>query len=201
MSDLTERLRLGPPYDIEEGISLLDEAATEIEALRRENQELIAERGSARNDEWLAAISAVQYMVANWQQDCRTPESLKALIDAGEDIVSALKQAGPTEYLDMKWKGAQEALAAEEVARELRADCQRKDELLTAAVDDYNEARSLAIEECAKVADDHDTGGYGLYKNMAVSQEVSRDIATAIRALAMSDIHREQLDRPRREIE
>lgn len=42
---------------------------------------------------------------------------------------------------------------ADEIVR-LRADCKRKDELLTAAVDDYNDARSLAIEECARYHDD-----------------------------------------------
>lgn len=34
MSDLIERLRLGPPYDVETGIALLDEAADAIAELR-----------------------------------------------------------------------------------------------------------------------------------------------------------------------
>jgi len=91
--------------------------------------------------------------------------------------------------------------------QELRADCQRKDELLTAAVDDYNEARSLAIEECAKVAErDADWSAFGKagfepwengpdsVRDYRIGISSGRAIAASIRALTMSDIHREQTD-------
>lgn len=36
-------------------------------------------------------------------------------------------------------------------------------------------------ERCAKIAEDYDSGGYGLYSNMSVSQQVSSDIAALIK--------------------
>lgn len=53
MSDLIERLRLGAPYDPQEGSELLDEAADLIEALERELEEL---RASAKR-----ALIALEY--------------------------------------------------------------------------------------------------------------------------------------------
>lgn len=65
----------------------------------------------------------------------------------------------------------------EREVEELRADCKRKDELLTAAVDDYNDARCLALEEAAKIAETCD-----------VHSLLWRDsIATAIRRIKPSE--------------
>jgi hypothetical protein len=109
------------------------------------------------------------------------------------DLVERLRSLNP--WHDLGWPEVLRGAATEIEAlrrenQELRADCQRKDELLTAAVDDYNDARSLAIEECAKVA--QKWKGHPADFHFA-----GRQIAAAIRALTMSDVHREQLDRPR----
>jgi hypothetical protein len=110
------------------------------------------------------------------------------------DIVERLRKMASieTSALFSQRKTLNEAATEIEALRrenqELRADCQRTDELLTAAVDDYNDARRLAIEECASLLDcrsgecaDH------------VIASIIDDEAAAIRALTMSDIHREQL--------
>lgn len=66
----------------------------------------------------------------------------------------------------------------------LRADCVRKDDLLLAAVQDYNDVRQRTIEECAKVADaemaKHNTGS-GFDSHPAYSTAFA--IAAAIRSL------------------
>lgn len=78
-----------------------------------------AERDEARNDEWIAAISAVQYMEANWLQDCRSEAERQALMGAAAEIIGEMKRSGPTEYLDLKWKDAEAAVAAESRCEDL----------------------------------------------------------------------------------
>lgn len=59
-----------------------------------------------------------------------------------------------TQYASDLDEAADRLQALERENAELRRDCKRKDELLTAAVDDYNDARNLALEEAAAYHDD-----------------------------------------------
>jgi hypothetical protein len=79
---------------------------TEIEKARREGGE----------QAWENAVCAIEVLVANWDQDTRGRAASDALNSAGEQLVEALKEAGPTEFLEMRWKGAQHAMAAESKA-------------------------------------------------------------------------------------
>jgi hypothetical protein len=102
-----------------DGVTAVMLTAKQAKELGEYVEKIDRERDEARNDEWLAAITAVQFMVANWHQDCRSKIEHDALNNAAEDIISGLKNAGPTEYLDMKWKDAEAAVAAESRASAL----------------------------------------------------------------------------------
>jgi hypothetical protein len=96
------------------------------------------------------------------------------------------EQQEPTEYIRADLCHAQDAelerLRRElEEAKEFRATLEGH---LSAAIDDYNEARKDAFIEAAGIAEHYDTGGYGRQDNMAFCQEVSLEISSLIRAKA-----------------
>jgi hypothetical protein len=110
------------------------------------------------------------------------------------------------------------ALAVSPAATEIES-LRRENQELRASRDGYakqdaarlQEVRRLAIEECARIADvkagEYEDEARDLRnsdRDRKFSSAVAvrfRGIAASIRALTMSDIHREQLDRPRREAE
>lgn len=148
---------------------------------------LEAERDNARNDEWLAAISAVQFMSANWWQDCRSEVERNALQAVTEDVISALRSVGPTEYLDVQWKGAEAAMAAEEKAERLQRELSETEALReegTAKITDLtlalSTARRTALLEAAEVVE-------ALYPQLIIGELPCPDgdtVAAALRAKA-----------------
>ena len=95
------------------------------------------------------------------------PDVLAAHAQFGGDLESMQKCY---DWPDLNAKIA----ALEKENAELLADCQRKDELLTAAVDDYNDARNLAIKECAKIAEGWgDTYSVGYSVSLAIARLAS----------------------------
>lgn len=92
---------------------LLAEKDAEIERLTRE-----------RDEAWKAAHNCIQSCVANWVQD-KSKEDWLALSRAGEELSDFLCTEAPGDWLDLEWKGAKEAVAAEERAEAAEAEVAR----------------------------------------------------------------------------
>jgi len=87
------------------------------------------------------------------------------------DIVERLRHASTsTTKAKLCAEAAAEISALRQQLAEASADCKRANEMINAAVADYNDARAKALEEAAALADELDPNAV--------------DIAAAIRALA-----------------
>lgn len=104
----------------------------------REGRELAEAEG------WRDAVSAVQYMAANWAQDCRTPEDRAALRDAAKSIVDELISASPGDWLGTEWRSAQDWMAQISALQALIAE---KDSMLA-----YWRDGAGIVETCLAVA-------------------------------------------------
>jgi hypothetical protein len=83
-----------------------EQASADRDALKKE-------RDDAVTLGWKAAHDAVLSMQANWHQDCRSDEQRNALMEVATSIADELRHMSPGDYLDVKWKDAQNAIASE----------------------------------------------------------------------------------------
>lgn len=97
-------------------VRYIDHAA-EISALKKQVEELTAERDAATISGWKAAIDCVSYAAANTYGPRVDPA---AVAKARDDLVQELLTASPGDYLDCCWKDAQDAIRAEAEAAALR---------------------------------------------------------------------------------
>lgn len=114
------------------------------------------------------------------------PKPFNLLLDAADRIEQLERRANDLEIARQN-VGDQLGIEIDRLQRELAESRELRAILeghLSAAIDDYNEARRQAFIEAAEIAENHDTGGYGRWDNMALCQEVSNDIAVALRARA-----------------
>ena len=89
----------------------------ELSALKKQVEELTAERDAATISGWKAAIDCVSYAAANTYGPRVDPA---AVAKARDDLVQELLTASPGDYLDCCWKDAQDAIRAEAEAAALR---------------------------------------------------------------------------------
>jgi len=89
----------------------------ELSALKKQVEELTAERDAATISGWKAAIDCVSYAAANTYGPRVDPA---AVAKARDDLVQELLTASPADYLDCCWKDAQDAIRAEAEAAALR---------------------------------------------------------------------------------
>lgn len=113
----------GPGLLIADIYDLLADISTEREG---------RERAEAKG--WRDAVSAVQYMQANWDQDRRKPEDKEALREAAHDIIDELISASPGEWLGTEWRSAQDWMAQISALQALIAE---KDASFQAVLIDY----------------------------------------------------------------
>ena len=107
--------------------ALLDDRATltqenaelraELAALKKQVEELTAERDAATISGWKAAIDCASYAAANTYGPRVDPA---AVAKARDDLVQELLTASPADYLDCCWKDAQDAIRAEAEVAALR---------------------------------------------------------------------------------
>lgn len=79
-----------------------------IESLQAQLAEAKGELAEAEAKGWRDAVSAVQYMEANWYQDCRSDVERKALADAAASIIDELVTGSPGEWLGTQWLSVQQ---------------------------------------------------------------------------------------------
>ena len=91
--------------------------SAEISALKKQVEELTAERDAATISGWKAAIDCVSYAAANTYGPRVDPA---AVAKARDDLVQELLTASPADYLDCCWKDAQDAIRAEAEVAALR---------------------------------------------------------------------------------
>lgn len=72
---------------------------------------ILKEREGQRALGFRDALSAIQYMVANWQQDRRSEDDRRALVEAGQELVDELVSCSPGDWLNTEWKSAQDWIA------------------------------------------------------------------------------------------
>ena len=89
----------------------------ELSALKKQVEELTAERDAATISGWKAAIDCVSYAAANTYGPRVDPA---AVAKARDDLVQELLTASPGDYLDCCWKDAQDAIRAEAEVTALR---------------------------------------------------------------------------------
>ncbi len=91
--------------------------AAETAALKKQVEELTAERDAATISGWKAAIDCASYAAANTYGPRVDPA---AVAKARDDLVQELLTASPADYLDCCWKDAQDAIQAEAEVAALR---------------------------------------------------------------------------------
>ena len=89
----------------------------ELSALKKQVEELTAERDAATISGWKAAIDCASYAAANTYGPRVDPA---AVAKARDDLVQELLTASPADYLDCCWKDAQDAIRAEAEVAALR---------------------------------------------------------------------------------
>lgn len=96
---------------------LYSDYEAELSALKKQVEELTAERDAATISGWKAAIDCVSYAAANTYGPRVDPA---AVAKARDDLVQELLTASPGDYLDCCWKDAQDAIRAEAEVAALR---------------------------------------------------------------------------------
>lgn len=170
---VSARLALDPPAeDIRSGAYDHKAFVTErVEAVRRgvelassifiaDHARLAEENERARAAGWRDAVSAVQYMAANWDQDRRAPEEKVALRDAAASIIDELISASPGDWLGTEWKSAEEWMskvqAAEAARDKLSGEVERLKDVLAGQTAAFNAAANNHLAAEAKFAALHD---------------------------------------------
>jgi len=111
------------------------------------------------------------------------------LIDGAKEALAIAKGEQPAAAI---WHNGHQYVPATEIAslrrelEELREDKRIVDEMLDAAIIDYNEARAKALEEAAQIADSRDTARDFALDDLSdlSASTAARSIAAAIRNLA-----------------
>ena len=140
MSDSRERDFCWSPATYEAGLccwnpsdcafrkrDVIDEARDELASLRsalsaatERAEKAERERDQAIKLGWKAAHDCIAYCVANWHQDARTKE-YDASLSVIQEYLADMRRESPDEYLDMEWRGVEEAEAATARAEALSA--------------------------------------------------------------------------------
>jgi hypothetical protein len=132
-------LALMPVENAEFGEAASDYAASvNIPSLISDHRAVVQRLEDVEAKGWRDAVSAVQYMVANWQQDRRDPKDRQALIDAGDALVCELVSASPGEWLNTEWLSAQDWMDKLSVLQAVRDQAIAEQERLS---DDLASAR------------------------------------------------------------